>query len=707
MTMRATRPRIAAIGVTTSAGALVLAVLAGPVAAVADDVVTEVGPIFADGQAQIVPEFQNQNVPWIRQELWVETEFDSDGDGRLDRVHVTLARPGPTEDGLQVPVVYQTSPYYAGSAPLNFWDVNHELGEEPPFRGPAPEPSRRNTSPIISTEHESYWVPRGFAVVHSESPGSGLSQGCASVGGTNETLAPKAVIDWLNGRATGYTSPAGDETVEAYWTTGKVGMTGTSYNGTLPIAAATTGVEGLEAIIPVAAISEWYQYYRNNGAVRAPGGFQGEDLDVLFDYINTRHDRDYCIDTVREKLMAEQDRATGDYNALWDERNYMSDVHNIEAATLVWHGTNDWNVMPQQAVQFYRALRQQGTPAQIYLHQGGHASPASGAMPILNRWFTRYLWDHENDVENDPRAWIVREGDSTANPTAYGDYPNPAMEPVTLTLQEGGATTGGMTSLAFADEVAETFVDAGNTACNAGWLVAQPNDNRLLYTTPVLSDDLHVSGVPTVTVRLSASAARANLSAALVRLPWPSATGCTSSTRGTNTGMVTRGWTDPVNRASLYSEDLLEPGEFYDITFTMQGTDKIVRAGERLGLMIFSTDNEFSIRPQPGTELIVDLAGTTLELPVVGGPLAMPVCENVDTRATVVVGGVDSGVPNASLAGDCTINDHILDGEPWPNHGQFVRHVTEIGNALVGAGVIDQRERAAIIRSAARSGVGK
>src|SRR5699024_6630343 len=112
------------------------------------------------------------------------------------------------------------------------------------------------------------------------------------------------------------------------------------------------------------------------------------------------------------------------------------------------------------------------------------------------------------------------------NPTGYGDYPNPAMEPVTLTLQEGGTSTGGLTSLALADPTTETFVDAGNTACNAGWLATAPHDNRLLYTTPALSDDLHISGVPSVTVRLSSSAAKANLSAALVRLPWPSATGC-------------------------------------------------------------------------------------------------------------------------------------------------------------------------------------
>ena len=49
-------------------------------------------------------------------------------------------------------------------------------------------------------------------------------------------------------------------------------MMGTSYNGTIPEEVATTGVKGLEAIVPISAISDWYDYYRANGMVRAPGG---------------------------------------------------------------------------------------------------------------------------------------------------------------------------------------------------------------------------------------------------------------------------------------------------------------------------------------------------------------------------------------------------------------------------------------------------
>ena len=84
----------------------------------------------------------------------------------------------------------------------------------------------------------------------------------------------------------------------------------------------------------------------------------------------------------------------------------------------------------------------------------------------------------------------------------------------------------------------------------------------------------------------------------------------------------------------------------------------------------------------------------------------MGICGAGDQRETVVIGGVDSRVPNYPLAGTCTINDHILDDESWPNHGQFVAHVTKVGDDLVAAGLITQRERAAVVSAAARSDVG-
>src|SRR5690606_30924875 len=74
-------------------------------------------PIFQNGEAQIVAAFEDAS-QWIRHDLWVETTFDSDRDGKADRMHVAVTRPAQTEtEGLKLPVVYETSPYYAGVAP--------------------------------------------------------------------------------------------------------------------------------------------------------------------------------------------------------------------------------------------------------------------------------------------------------------------------------------------------------------------------------------------------------------------------------------------------------------------------------------------------------------------------------------------------------------------------------------------------------------
>ena len=194
------------------------------------------GPIFVDGQAQIVPAFQD-SAQWIREKLWVETEFDSDRDGRHDRVFVDVTRQRQTEtEGLKVPVIYESSPYYAGTSGNRqfLWNVQQEIGAEPPPRSSQPAVAFKPDREAVSNSLVAAWVPRGFAVVHSDAPGTGLSQGCVTVGADPEQLAPKAVIDWLNGRAKGFRTIDGTEEITAAWSTGKVGMTGTSYNGTIP-----------------------------------------------------------------------------------------------------------------------------------------------------------------------------------------------------------------------------------------------------------------------------------------------------------------------------------------------------------------------------------------------------------------------------------------------------------------------------------------
>ena len=573
-------------------------------------------PIFKDGQAQIVEAFKDSK-KWIRHDLWVETTFDSDGDGKLDRMHVDVTRPEQTKtEGLKLPVVYESSPYYSGVAGGGnelFWNVKHELGEK--VANPVhPEVKRRGKRPIISNSQIKTWVPRGYIVVHSSSPGTGLSDGSPTVGGDNESLAPKAVIDWLNGRVKGFTSREGNETVTAFWSTGKIGMTGTSYNGTIPLAAATTGVEGLEAIIPIAPNTSYYHYYRSNGLVRSPGGYLGEDIDVLYDFIHSGKEENRARNNkvVRDTEMANgMDRASGDYNDFWAGRDYINDMKPMKAALLMSHGFNDWNVMPEHSYRIYKKASDMGLQTQVYYHQNGHGGPPP--MKMMNRWFTRYLHGVENNVENDAKAWIVRENDKREEPTAYQEYPNPEAKPVTFYLNGNAPSIGNLSLNPSVSTGKETIVDnysfSGESLAQADYTT-----HRLLYVTPILKEDVHISGLASITIKAASSKSAVNLSVYLVSLPW------NKGRRAKITdNIITRGWADLQNHTSLRKSVPLKKGKFYEMTFDLQPDDQIIKKGQQIGLLIFSSDANYTILPKPGTELTVDLKGTKLTLPIVGG----------------------------------------------------------------------------------------
>ena len=575
-------------------------------------------PIFKDGEAQIVEAFQNTD-KWIRHDLWVETEFDTDGDGEPDRMHVSVTRPEQTDtEGLKLPVIYISSPYFAGVAadvPGSMWNVERELGGKSQERV-HPEVTRRGQRPIISNSHIRKWVPRGYIVVHSSSPGTGLSDGAPTIGGENESLAPKTVIDWLCGRAKGYTERDGKEEVKAFWSTGKVGMTGTSYNGTLPLAAATTGVEGLEAIIPIAPNTSYYHYYRSNGLVRSPGGYLGEDIDVLYDFVHSGDvdKREHNNKVVRDtEMMNGMDRQTGDYNDFWAGRDYLNQMDNMKAALLMSHGFNDWNVMPEHSYRIYKAAKEKGLPTQVYYHQNGHGGPPP--LSMMNRWFTKYLHGIDNGVETEEnKAYIVREYDDKQKPTAYKDYPNPEATDVTFNMTAGGNTSGNLHLDTKMKEATEKLVDDVSFS-GKDLATTETSKNRLLYVSPTLTQDLHISGVPKVTITLASNKPAANLSVWLVSLPWQEG----KDVKITD-NIITRGWADPKNHKSLTEEEDLVPGQFYTMTFDLQPDDQVIKAGQQIGFMIFSSDKEFTLHPKAGTELTIKVGGgTTLTLPIVGG----------------------------------------------------------------------------------------
>lgn len=565
-------------------------------------------PIFKEGQAQIVPEFDKPS-EWIKEELWVQTNFDSDANGKLDRMHVFLTRPLQTQtQGLKLPVIYMTSPYFAGTGGNSksyFWNVQHEIGQTPPPHKNAVA-ERKSNRPIDAYFQDMSWVKRGFITVYSSSPGTGFSDGVPTIGGENEKLAPAAVIDWLCGRAVGYTTRTGMDTVSAYWCTGKVGMMGTSYNGTLCLAAACTGVQGLVAIIPNAPVSSWYLYYRSNGLVRSPGGYLGEDTDVLYDFVHSGdpENRAHNDATVRDQILVPgQDRITGDYNAFWASRDYLTQMDSMKAALLMCHGFEDWNVMAEHSFRFYEQAKKMGLTAKIYYNQQGHGYPPPFWM--MNKWFTHYLHGVENGVEKLADAWIVSKGETDAH--AYGAFPNPKAKLQRWYLH--GSTNTGLLTREPSKAGILTFTDDANL--KAAQLISEKNTaNRLLFWTKGLDKPLHLSGTSRIHLKVASSKAAANLSVYLIAVPKD----FNAKKVKIEEVIVNRAWADPQNHSSLEKGEALQPGQFYDLTFHFQPDDQVIPAGYQLGLMIFSSDPEFTLQPKKGTQLSVNLGESWIEL---------------------------------------------------------------------------------------------
>ena len=59
------------------------------------------------------------------------------------------------------------------------------------------------------------------------------------------------------------------------------------------------------------------------------------------------------------------------------------------------------------------------------------------------------------------------------------------------------------------------------------------------------------------------------------------------------------------------------------MTFDLNPDDQVIKKGQQIGLMIFSSDKEFTLQPEPETELTVKLDETSLVLPIVGGTDAL------------------------------------------------------------------------------------
>ncbi|MFF4313190.1 Xaa-Pro dipeptidyl-peptidase [Streptomyces sp. NPDC001507] len=608
-----------------AAVAALIAAFLTPAAAQASGAPRESQPVYSYANA-------------IREAVWVDTGLDSDGDGKTDRVAADIVRPAePAAQGRKVPVIMDASPYYSccgrgNESQLKTYDAGGNVVQMPLF-------------------YDNYFVPRGYAFVGVDLAGTNRSDGCVDVGGRSDIQSAKAVVDWLNGRAKAYSSRTGTTTVKASWTNGKTGMIGKSWDGTIANGVAATGVKGLKTIVPISAISSWYDYYFAQGAPLYDSG-----PDWLAGAVESDDAHAKC-GAVQQKLVDGAPRS-GDWTGLWTERDYVKDASKVTASVFLVHGMQDLNVRTKHFGQWWDALAKNGVERKIWLSQTGHVDPFDyrrGAwVDTLHRWFDHELLGYDNGIEREPMADIERHPDQWVTSSVW-----PPRGTQTTTLRPATGTRAGVGTLGLhKGSGTETFTDDPQQS-ETDWAaqLATPTSDKAGFLTAPLTRDLRLSGSSKVTVTATPTTSTAHLTAVLVdlgpdtirdyadgaegittltdRTCWGESTAGDSAcflktaakTKAVDYTVFSRGWADLGTYADPGKGVPLTPGKAYTITLDLAATDHVVPKGHRLALIVAGTDKDLIDPPSTTPTLTVDLSRTTARVPLVGGAAAF-------TRAT-------------------------------------------------------------------------
>ena len=420
-------------------------------------------PVFENGLAQPVFKFTDGKTgekydpatsSIVRYCVYVESDYDMDGDGKRDLVKAFIQVPRSAVEGnYKAATLYEARPYCAGVQADGYDHMKEveskeyrkidfaDLDKEVPARIPEgmisamdlalkadpadwyyPDKGNNNSMVYENLDNFNYYLVRGFAVVVSAGFGALGSDGFNYVGSEYERDAFKSVVEWLHGDRVAYADREGKIETKADWANGNVAMTGRSYAGTMPFAVATTGVEGLKTIVPVAGIADWYTQQNMQGAQRY---WPKEMLNSFLAYFCSSR---YNDETLSEKqlddiaafhheLSLQQLKCGFDYDPdFWGAGNYRLHADQIKCSALIVPGFNDENVSTKQFEMMHTAFEQAGQTVKLILHQGPHITPTMANKnygilidgkfydDIVNEWISHYLYGVENGAEKMPEV---------------------------------------------------------------------------------------------------------------------------------------------------------------------------------------------------------------------------------------------------------------------------------------------------------------
>lgn len=434
--------------------------------------------------------------------VYVESDYDTDGDGKRDLVKAFIQAPaGAVRGEYKSGIIFDPTPYSAGSEvrTQNFssetdlrsgnFDMRRfektnvpkrvSMGQSTclqqakaakltdwSYSMASNQYTAKDNSGYSGRTNFDYYLTRGFTVVRASGLGTYGSEGYAACGSEAEANGLASVVEWLHGDRAAYTDRTHNIRIKADFSNGNVAATGVSYGGAMSYALASTGVEGLKTIVPIAGISSWYEYTNFQGIPR--GGlaqysnwlsgyvasrlYESDAGNWAPDYINylktsARHERDMNGVYYREDVEEPN---------FYVERDYTKNPEKIKCSALIIHGLHDFNVSPRNSRSMYETMISHGNEVKLILTQGAHDSymnkKINGTLyqELLNKWLCHYLYNVDNGVETlMPEVLVQRNEDldtwdaydsweGTANTVAYTRTGSAAKTPSDAYLNSEG-----------------------------------------------------------------------------------------------------------------------------------------------------------------------------------------------------------------------------------------------------------------------------
>ena len=471
-------------------------------------------PLFVNGMAQpvfpyttgsVTSGYSNETSDIARYCVYVETNYDTDGDGKLDLVKALVQVPKAAAEGdYKAATIYEARPYITGCTDRSMgYDTEANFNINDLYATPAKRVAEGSVTTLEAAanaqssdwyyynpfedmmdyedlEWYDYYLVRGYAVVECGGLGTRGSEGYETCGSDLEIDAFKCVIEWLSGERAAYTDKTSNIRIYADWSNGNVGMTGRSYAGTTQFGLATTGVKGLKTIVPVAGIASWYEYtnsqgistrsstaYTNTLAAYCAGRYLDSDAAQaaakkanVTDYA---HSNDYASISERYSdylgaLANQQTALNGDYasqdaavnNDTWSIRDYTLNADNIKCSALIVHGLNDYNVRTKEFELMYNAFEKAGKTAKILLHQDGHLTPTYPAGGYVfdigdssyDEILNRWFSHYLYGVENGAEDMAAVTAQDSHDTNTWNTYASwKTAKSLDFTVSETGTTT--------------------------------------------------------------------------------------------------------------------------------------------------------------------------------------------------------------------------------------------------------------------------